>query len=164
MSLGEELFFAGEFEHSLDSQRRIAIPKAWRSSDSDARFFLVPGRHQILQLIPFESFKDFLDKARKIPFANAQASLALARLGSRAQDCKCDKQGRIQVPQRLLDYAGLTEHVVLVGAISTIQMWSPDRWQEQQIPDESYLDEVQKIGEGHDDMTALFQDLLGARK
>lgn len=144
--MAEELYFSNEFEHSLDSQGRIAIPRQWRRKDGENRFFLAPGRDNILLLIPFETFKDFLDKARRISFANAKMSLALARFGSKGQDCKCDKQGRVPIPQRLMDYAGLENHVVLVGAITHVQIWQPARWSGMQGDEESCFDILEEIG------------------
>lgn len=159
----EDICFLGEFEHSIDSQRRVAIPRQWRQKDGETKFFLVPGRNKTLQLRTYESFKDFLDKARKVSSANAQASLALARYGSRAQECVCDKQGRIQISQKLAEYVGFSDQVVLVGAFSNIQLWTPEGWNEYQVSDESYLDEVQKIDESGEDFLDVLQETLGKK-
>lgn len=162
---GEEYCFLGEFEHSLDTQRRIAIPSQWRSSEAGNRFILIPGRNRILQLIPYESFKEnFLSKAKKVSIANAEGAMALATLGSRAQECVCDKQGRIQIGQKLLEYAGLKEAVILIGAVSTIQIWDTGRWREQPISDEGYFDEVQKISESPDDFVNIMKGTLDRLK
>lgn len=153
-----DLFFAGEFEHALDAQRRIAIPHAWRGSDDGGRFFLLPGRHQTLQLVPYAYFHaQLLDKASKVSFADADAALALARIGSLAQECRCDKQGRIPLPQRLLDYARLQDNAVLVGALTTVQIWEPSAWRRMQTSDEQALDVIQKIGERPDDLVAILK-------
>jgi len=163
--MGEEFCFLGEFEHSLDTQRRIAIPSQWRNSDGGNRFILIPGRNRILQLIPYESFKEnFLSRAKKVSIADAEGARALATLGSRAQECVCDKQGRIQVGQKLLEYAGLKEGVILIGAVSTIQIWDVARWREQPISDESYFDEVQKISESPDDFVNMMKGTLDRLK
>ena len=139
--------FTGECEHTLDTQRRVAIPTRWRSKEGGDVFFMLPGRHGALQLIPEEVFADLLEKARKTSFADPSASLALARLGAMAQECRCDKQGRIPVPSRLLEYAKLDDSVVMVGALTTIQIWSPERWKEFRMADDAVLDEIQRIGE-----------------
>jgi len=153
-----DIFYAGEFEHAIDAQRRIAIPSAWRSGADGGRFCLLPGRHQTLQLVPYEHFHaQLLEKARKVSFADADASLALARLGALAQECRCDKQGRIPLPQRLMEYAGLRENAVLVGALTTVQVWSPEAWRRMQTSDEQVLDVIQKIGERPDDLMAILK-------
>lgn len=163
-SQDESLSFFGEFEHTLDSQRRLAIPGQWRKKKGVNQFFLVPGRNNILQLIPFESFKNFLDKARKISFADAKLSLALAQFGAKAQECVCDKQGRIPIPQRLLDYAGLKNQVMLIGSVSTIQIWHPDKWNALSMGDEGYLDLVQQIGEENNNLMDIIQGALEKKK
>ena len=156
-----DIFFAGEFEHALDAQRRIAIPRPWRDDDEGGRFFLLPGRHRTLQLVPYAYFHEqLLDKAKKVSFADADAALALARLGSLAQECRCDKQGRIPLPQRLMEYAGLSDNAILVGALTTVQIWEPDAWRRMQTSDEQALDVIQKIGERPDDLMAILKGRL----
>ena len=154
------LTFTGEYEHSLDSQRRLSIPTCWRRKDSENIFYLLPGRHGALQLIPEESFSELIAKARKVSFADPSASLALARLGAMAQECRCDKQGRFKIPQKLLDFAGLKDSAVMVGALTTIQIWSPDKWNTVHTADESVLDEIQKIGEKTDSIADLIREKL----
>lgn len=150
--------FTGEYEHALDSQRRIAIPTCWRQKGADNVFYLLPGRHEALQVLPETVFKDLIDKARKTSFADPTASLALARFGAMAQECRCDKQGRIPIPQRLIDFAGLQENVIMVGGLTTIQIWAPEKWDKYRMADETVLDEIQKIGERADSFMDLFKD------
>ncbi len=154
------LTFTGEYEHSLDAQRRIAIPTCWRRKGEENVFFLLPGRHGALQLIPGESFNDLLLNARKVSFADSSASLALARLGSMTQESRCDKQGRFQIPQQLLEFAGLNESVIMVGALTTVQIWSPETWNKFRTADETVLDEIQKIGERGDSIVDIIREKL----
>lgn len=154
------LTFTGEYEHALDPQRRIAIPTCWRQKGADNVFYLLPGRHGALQAIPAVAFQDLIHKARKVSFADPSASLALARLGSMAQECRCDKQGRIPVPQRLIEYAGLKDAVIMVGALTTIQLWTPEKWDKFRMADETVLDEIQKIGERTDSLADLLKDKI----
>jgi division/cell wall cluster transcriptional repressor MraZ len=154
------LTFTGEYEHSLDAQRRIAIPTCWRRKGEENIFFLLPGRHGALQLIPQEGFNELLLKARKVSFADPAASLALARLGSMAQESKCDKQGRFQIPQKLIDFANLKESAVMVGALTSVQIWAPENWNKVRPADETVLDEIQKIGERADSLTDILKGKL----
>jgi MraZ protein len=148
-----ELLFAGEFIHSVDSQRRIAIPKDWRVKGGENRFYALPGRNNTLQLMTYASFKQLAEKLKKTPIADSKASMALARLGARARECRCDKQGRIGVSESLLEYAGIIKDgvidadLVLVGAFNTIQIWSKSNWKKQQMSDEEMLDVLQKLEE-----------------
>ena len=40
-----------------------------------------------------------------------------------------DTQGRILIPQRLRDFAGLERDVIIIGAIDRIEIWNAARWQ-----------------------------------
>ena len=77
-----------------------------------------------------------------------------------AQECHCDKQGRIAIPQRLQDYAGLKNIVVMIGALTTIQIWSPEKWEKYRMADEKVLDEIQKIGERSDSLIDLLKEKI----
>jgi len=155
----EESYFFGEFEHSLDPQRRVAIPSNWRK-EKKTTFFLLPGRHNTLQLIPFSTFRETLMKFKKISFADPAASLAFARLGASGQECECDKQGRIQIPQKLIEQAGLKNQVVMIGSLTTIQIWSKENWNLFGKSDQNdVLDVIQKIGERPDDLKDILKGL-----
>ena len=159
----DELFFLGEFEYSLDSQCRISIPSDWRQSEGTTRLILFPGRANDLLLFPFETFREFLVKARRLALANRQAQEALARIGSRARDCRCDKQGRVKLDRALLDSINVTKQVKLIGAVSHIKLCAPEAWEKQTFDNDVYLDELQKISETSDDLTQMLMNTLGKK-
>jgi MraZ protein len=156
----KEQFFLGEFSHSLDSQRRVAIPKIWRKERGATVFYLLPGRRKTIQVIPEKTFSEMMSKTKKISFADASASLALARLGRMAQECKCDPQGRIQVSQNLAEYAGIKDFAILVGAINVIQIWADENWKKSGGSDDEILDIIQKIGERPEDIFSSLKERL----
>ena len=125
MSKGSEpAFFLGEFEHTLDAQRRVAIPAAWRGC---SRFVLLPAN--AIQMMTVDTFREMvLDKTKKLSLGNVSDARNLARLGSRAQECACDKQGRIQLSPQLAAHAGLKDKVALVGSVSMILLYPPENW------------------------------------
>ena len=41
-----------------------------------------------------------------------------------------DKQGRTLIPTKLREYAGLKKDTVFVGVLSKIEIWSRERWEE----------------------------------
>ncbi|MDD5599374.1 MAG: hypothetical protein PHV82_15615 [Victivallaceae bacterium] len=159
----DDLFFLGEFEYSLDSQCRFSIPSEWRRHDGNTRLILFPGRDNDLLLFPFETFREFLAKARRLALANRQVQEALARIGSRAHDCRCDKQGRIKVERPLLEAVGISRQVKLIGAVSHIKLCAPEAWEKQSASNDVYLDELQKISEASDDLTQMLLNTIGKK-
>ena len=43
-----------------------------------------------------------------------------------AHEVRPDSQGRITIPQRLREFAGLERDVVVIGAIDRIEIWDAD--------------------------------------
>lgn len=158
-----ELLFVGEFIYAIDSQRRFAIPSEWRAKEKGNKFFILPGRHNSLQLMTPAYFEKLADKLKKVSIADPKASIALARLGAKAKECVCDKQGRVAVSENLLEYAGIKKagklegEIVLVGAFNSIQIWSKENWNKQQMSDNEVLDVLQKIEEAPDDISTFFK-------
>ena len=143
-----EKCFLGCYTHTLDSQRRVAIPKDWRNVPgvNDVLFYLIPGRHKSIQILPKELFEtEILAKIKKVSFADDEKTRALGRIGSRASQSICDKQGRITLTKELMDHAGLTNQAVLIGALTTIQIMTPETWAENDMGNDEMLDQILKI-------------------
>lgn len=49
---------------------------------------------------------------------------------SAATECELDKQGRINIPSTLRNYAALTKECVVIGVSNRIEIWDEARWQE----------------------------------
>ena len=142
-----ETFFFGEYEHSLDSQGRLTIPSEWRR-EGETRLILLPGRDGDLLLFPYATFREFLLKAGKLSLANRELQTALARIGARARDCRCDKQGRIKIDKTMLESIGVSTQLKMIGALTHIKLCSVQKWQStENLGDDAYLDEFQKISE-----------------
>ncbi len=150
--------YLGEHEYTVDNQRRIAIPKTWRHDDPSLNhFFLLPGRDKSLQLVPAVTFQELLVKLRRVSFADSKAAIALATIGSMAQECVCDKQGRIKLSNGLAGHAGIVDKVLMLGAITTIQIWSPEIWKQRRMDSESCLDVIEALQERPDDFTEILR-------
>lgn len=164
-SSGAKHCFLGEFEHALDAQRRLAIPSDWRLKGGDGRFVLLPAKGGSLQLMPFEEFDaSILSKARRLSLASEKDMRDLAELGSRAQICECDKQGRIQISPRLTAYAGLKEKAALIGSLSYIQIWRPELWAKSAGGDEGrFFDVFERMNSASDSLSEALRDALKSK-
>ncbi len=59
-----------------------------------------------------------------------------------AADAESDKQGRILLPQNLRDFAGLDGEVVVVGVVSRVEVWNPERHKQANAKIESDVNAV----------------------
>lgn len=159
----EELFFCGEFSHTLDSQFRVTLPSAWRGGEGEPHLVLFPGRNHDLLLFPYSMFRAFLLRARSSVLANPAAQAAFAQIGRVVRDIKPDKQGRIKLEKEMLHNIGVENQLVMIGALSHIKLCAPANWEPVELGDvNEFLDEVQQLNEADNDgMMQLLARLTG---
>ena len=59
-----------------------------------------------------------------------------------------DKQGRLKLPQDLVNYAGIEKDLVTVGSNRTIEVWSKEEWDKQLDEETGELMNASEIAEG----------------
>jgi len=126
--------FVGSFRHTLDPKTRLTIPSGWRDQVGDPpQVYVLPGVNEpCLCVFPAREMAVRVAKARGLSIADEKGRQFMRTLASRSDLVTWDAQGRIRVKDELLDYAGLVSDVVLVGAFEQFELWSPERWKQQQ--------------------------------
>ena len=155
--------YLGEFEHTLDPQCRVTLPSEWRNKGGDTQLVMIPARDAALLLLPLDTFLEFVERARKYAIANARMQAAFACLGSRARNCRCDKQGRIALDRKMLDGIGVAGQLKLVGAVTHIRLCAPENWKAP-TPEEmsDFLTDIQRVSDGGngDGFASLLEGML----
>ena len=159
----EELFFCGDFLHTLDSQYRVTLPSAWRGGEGTPHLVLFPGRDRDLLLFPYAMFREFLIRARSSALANPAAQAALAQIGRVVRDIRPDKQGRIKLEKEMLQSIDANRELMIIGAITHIKLCAPHNWNPVDLGDAGvFLDEVQKLNQNDaDGLSALLARVTG---
>lgn len=141
------VMFVGEYVYALDPKKRLTIPSVWRAQLEPKRsLYVLPDLHdQCLYLYPGEEFMRKLDKIRQYGMRDKQAMRFASVLGSSSDLVTWDTQGRIRINDKLLQFAGLTKQVVLVGAFNKIELWNPEIRPEQKTIDQNLLREASKF-------------------
>jgi MraZ protein len=120
--------FTGEFRHALDDRGRVAVPVRFRARLAEGAT-LARWLDGCLAIFPADEWNDLAQKLRGLPVTNARAREFARFMSSGAVEVELDRQGRLLVPGYLRDYAGITGgEVVVVGALSRLELWSADRW------------------------------------
>ncbi|MGE5334994.1 MAG: division/cell wall cluster transcriptional repressor MraZ [Nitrososphaerota archaeon] len=120
--------FLGEFQHSVDTKGRLAIPARFRSK-IERGAVLTRGVETCLYVYPLETWEQ---KARELDAAildPRQRRMVERRFFGMAFECELDAQGRIVVPARYRQYAGLNGEATVVGARDRFEIWSPAEWE-----------------------------------
>lgn len=122
----------GTYYRTLDEKQRLAVPKRLREELTEEKsqvLFVAPETEQVLGLYSTRQFQRRAESlAESLP---RQASLRnYQRLYySQAEQLEVDSQGRIRLPERLLEFAGLQQEVVLLGVHNHVELWDRGRWQ-----------------------------------
>jgi MraZ protein len=137
--------FVGTFEHSLDEKGRVVLPSTFRSYLADKGF--LSQYEECLGVWTEQGFREFADRLTQKVRDGAASQDSLRGLGANAHEVRPDSQGRITVPQRLREYAGLERDVVVIGAFDRIEIWDATRWQRvAPAADESLTQAVRGLG------------------
>ena len=128
----EERHFVGRYEHVLDQQHRISIPKDWREADGreTTLYLVLNGREDALQVMTKAVFegKYYEPLHRQANLADDDESDALAYLFSHSAKVICDRQGRVTIPEELIRQIHLGDSAVLRGAADHFVICSPEVW------------------------------------
>lgn len=123
--------FTGEYEHSIDAKGRIIVPAKYREGLGE-EFTVTLGLDGCLFVYPDKEWESFVEKLKNLP-GNKEGRQLQRYFLAGAASCEMDKQGRILIPQKLRDAAGLTKDIVFVGVISKLEIWSKEKWEANNI-------------------------------
>jgi MraZ protein len=131
----------GRFDHALDPKKRLTIPSNWRELMGQPAYVYVMPDFDLLclnLLAPFELERRMEGLRQRALFEDGLGE-GLAELGESAEQLPLDVQGRIRIRDRLLEFAQLSEQVVMIGAANRIQLWSPKLRPERATVDQGRL-------------------------
>lgn len=121
--------FMGEFQHALDDKGRLTIPAKFRDG-LGSPFVVTRGLDHCLFAYPLSEWKALEQKLRALPFTRADARAFTRFFFSGAVECEVDRQGRINLPANLREYAHLTKECVVIGVGSRVEIWDKARWED----------------------------------
>lgn len=126
--------FVSSFTNKIDAKGRVSVPASFRAvlafENSDEIFChpaldgpaLDAGGPRLVKHI-----RGLLEELA--PYSDEKDQLATALFGE-SEYLKIDNDGRIVLPQRLRDVAGLSNAVTFVGLGDKFQIWEPEKFEE----------------------------------
>lgn len=117
----------GEYTHNIDKKGRMFIPSKFREKLGE-KFMICKGldKRSCLVIYSLEEWELFDAKIQSLPMSQ---SIQLQRfIYPGAAEVEYDSQGRILIPAKLREYAGLDASAVIVGLSNRAEVWSPDNW------------------------------------
>ena len=121
--------FLGEHQHTIDPKGRIVLPSRFRP-DLEKGCFVTKGLDRCLFIFTPEQWEIEAKEFRSLDRRDRQLRNYSRVFFAGAIDQQLDKQGRVQIPTGLREYAGLDKDVIVVGVAERIEIWSPSAWRE----------------------------------
>ncbi|MRI81492.1 division/cell wall cluster transcriptional repressor MraZ [Aerococcaceae bacterium DSM 109653] len=117
----------GEFQHNIDTKGRLIMPAKFRS-ELGQQFVITRGLDGCLFGYPMESWMALQEKLKQLPLAKKDARKFTRFFYSAATEVEIDKQGRVNIPQNLIDFAKIDKECRVIGVSDRIEIWSSDQW------------------------------------
>jgi MraZ protein len=121
----------GEYLHRLDDKDRFILPAKFREKLKklkEKQFYITRGLDGCLSLYTQTEWAKLEEKLSALSFTKQQARSFSRLLFSGAQEVDVDTQGRITVPEYLKEFARIKREIVIIGALSRIEIWDKGRW------------------------------------
>jgi MraZ protein len=124
------LAFHGTFEHSLDAKNRLTVPSKFRSALA-GKVFLVKGADRCLSVYPEETYTGMTAAALAgLNPLSGEARELRRFLFANAMEVELDGAGRIQLPARFMEHAGIASRdVIVAGAGECLELWDRPTWE-----------------------------------
>jgi MraZ protein len=122
--------FLGEYEHTIDSKGRMAVPARFRGQ-LDRGAVISKGMGTCLSVYTMERWEE---KSAELVAGKTNGEIRdFERLiYPSASEVELDGQGRMIIPAKLRGYARLENDVTVVGVRDHFEIWDRGIWQEYQ--------------------------------
>lgn len=119
----------GSHSHSLDDKGRVIMPSSFRR-ELEEGVVLSRWLEQCVAVFPMGEFSRMTGRIQALPEGSKEKREFARMLLSSAYQAVPDRQGRITVPPKLREFAGLDREVEVVGMMDHVEIWDRERWTE----------------------------------
>ena len=124
------MLLTGTHPRTLDDKKRLTLPKRIREQVGEATpLFVTPGADQSLWIYTKDELERLSAKLDQTPATDAEARVFRRLFFAQMEEVELDRTGRILIPDRLAQFAGLEHEVVLLGIRDHLELWNATRYQ-----------------------------------
>lgn len=128
----------GEYRHNLDPKKRIFIPAKLREELGTTFVVAKDLRQKCLKVCSLAGWESYIAPLREQKRSLSERTLRY--LHSSLVQVTPDSQGRIVLPQELVEHAEIEKEVVVVGCYDYAEIWSEASYA--QLKNEENVDEL----------------------
>ncbi len=144
--------FVSKYSATVDGKGRIVLPAPfkWELGESPEPVLVVvkDAYDACLNIYPYATWQTVVEEMRaKLNINNPVHSKFLSRYFEEIVTLTMAENGRLNIPDRMLQYAGIVKEAIFTGQGTLMKLWEPSRHEASSLSDEEY--------------TRLFRELLG---
>lgn len=125
------MLLTGTHSRTLDDKNRLGLPKRVREQLGEPEtLYVTPGPDQCLWLYTQDGLERLAEKLDQTPATDAEARVFRRLYFAQTEAVDVDRTGRVLIPERLVQFAGLRHDVVLIGVRDHLELWEAGRWQQ----------------------------------
>lgn len=140
--------FLGEYQHSLDPKGRVVLPAKFRKL-LEGGCVIAKGQERCLSVFSLARWETEVERVNLLPRTDVRARKVARSLFASADRQTPDKQGRIQIPLKLREYAGLDKDVAVVGVADRVEMWDAATWNRLSEEADDYYSQIEEALSEH---------------
>jgi len=133
--------FIGEYSHTLDNKKRLAIPSKFRKQ-LGKKAVITRGLDNCLVLYPLSEWQKLAEKLGALPTSQIDARGFARLMLAGAMEVTLDSLGRILIPDYLKEYAGLKKSAKVIGLFNRIEIWDEEKWEKYKRKTEASAEDI----------------------
>jgi MraZ protein len=119
----------GKYRNKLDAKGRVILPAKLRAGLGE-RVVIVKGYDECLYLYEESAWLRYADEhVETKPDEDEEARAFKSMFYASSMPLEVDKQGRINIPGELIEFAGIKSEVINIGARSRIEIWAREKYE-----------------------------------
>jgi MraZ protein len=139
--------FRGYYDNTLDAKNRLTIPAKLRKALADG--VVVALQRDAPECVAIWCPDDYADYVESVLAGIDRLSEDYGNMerfsNAYSQELELDAAGRVMVPSKLLEKAGLRKEVAVIGAGNRLEIWDREAWGR---VSEQIVSTVKQIGAG----------------
>jgi len=119
--------FRGQSLRTMDDKGRLALPSKYGKAAGQA-YVVTRGLDDCLFVFLKSEWKRLEEKLVSLSLESRHARFYVRQMSSNAEDTSVDAHGRIMIPPALRKLAHLDGEVLVIGALTRIELWNPETY------------------------------------
>ncbi|MGB9911179.1 MAG: division/cell wall cluster transcriptional repressor MraZ [Microgenomates group bacterium] len=119
----------GTYQPSLIGKNRLVLPGKIRKEIKGKKIVLSVGLDECIFGFEEKVWEQVTAVDLSRPISDEEGRKLRRQLCMNAEVINLDSQGRFVIPEKMMEYAGIKEEIVLIGAGDHFEIWDKKKWE-----------------------------------